>query len=92
MSRCFGIFRNLGYFHPYTQLNIKTSISLGLLGMAAFLHLPRKEELSYWGFSINRFYSLFKVTPDSHFDRDLVEPWVLIVKEFIDDIKNLSED
>lgn len=26
------------------------------------------------------------------FDRDLVEPWVPRVKEFIDDIKNLSED
>jgi len=38
---CFDIFRNLGYFHPYTQLNIKTSISLGLLFMAAFLRLPR---------------------------------------------------
>ncbi len=26
------------------------------------------------------------------FDRDLVEPWVLKVKEFIDDIKHLSEN
>ena len=26
------------------------------------------------------------------FDRDLVEPWVLKVKAFIDDIKHLSED
>jgi uncharacterized protein (UPF0332 family) len=27
-----------------------------------------------------------------YFDRDLVEPWVLKVKEFIDDIKHLSEN
>jgi len=25
-TQCFDTFRNLGYFHPYTQLNIKTSI------------------------------------------------------------------